>query len=478
LSRDELRFHAASVVAVAVGFWALALGLTALLLWVGFAIVRYASDYAAAGVAAWVLAGVLAYGFVPRGSSERQDPAPPLSATEHPRLHAFVQHVATSAGARPPDALYVFHQANAFAGSQPGRAMFARRDSVVGIGLPLLATLTESESRAVLAHEMGHHVTGDVRLGPWARRTRRAIARTVDRLEGSSFWLHLPFIAYAELFMRVSARVSRAQELAADALAARVAGPSVTASALRKTDVIGAAWEAYFDSEVLPLLARGRLPPLLAGWSCYWRAALTPDTIAFDALEALLKMSRHATDGDTHPVLAERIAALGDPAPVPDDASSALGLLDDVSGAEERVMRDLLVADAKLTPIAWEAVAEEVLLPSWRQAMKENEHALAQCDVRGIPVAIARWEQLAEATRRGPAVTSAAAEKARVVGLLGTCFAVALHDRGWRVEAPPGHAVRATRDSRSLEPFRLVRALAERSDAAAVWARMCDEHGL
>jgi Zn-dependent protease with chaperone function len=474
--RDPLRFRAAWVVLAAVGFWVLAVGLVSLLVWGGFAIVAYAPDHVVAGVAAWGLALALAYGVLPRGSSEKEDPSPPVGPAEHPRLRAFVLDVAAKAGARPPDAVYVFHEANAFAGRRRGR-LLAKRESVVGIGLPLLAVLTESESRAVLAHEMGHHVGGDVALGPWVHRTRRAIARAVERLEGSSFWLHLPFVAYAELFLRASARISRAQELAADALAATVAGPAATASALRKVDVIASAWGTFFHSEVVPLLAKGRLPPLLDGWHRYWSAAQTPDTPAFESLESVLKASHFVAEGDTHPPLGERIAALGDPAPVSDGAPPALALLDDVARAEERVLRDLLEAGAKLEPIAWDVIAEEVWLPAWREVIEPHKHALARFDVRSLPGALAQWEPIAGATRRGPAVASPEAERRRVVHLVAKWFIVGLADRGWRVEAPPGLAVRATRDGRSLEPFALVASQADAPDAA-LWARVCAEHGL
>jgi Zn-dependent protease with chaperone function len=476
VSRDSLGFRAAWVVAAATGFWVLGLGLTALLAWGGYAIFAYAPDHVFAGFAAWGLALALAFGFLPRLSFKKDTSTPPLPSGEHPRLHAFVREVAAKAGAPAPDALYVFHEANAFAGLRRKRVL-AKRESIVGIGLPLLAVLTESESRSVLAHEMGHHIGGDVALGPWVHRTRRAIARAADRLEGSSFWLHLPFVAYAELFLKTSARISRAQELAADALAAKIAGPGATASALRKTDVIASAWGAFFQSEVVPLLAKGRLPPLLEGWDRYWRAAQTPHTPAFEALQGVLRANTLVGEDDTHPALPERIAALGDPVPLSDDAPLALSLLDDVSRVEERVLRDLVREDATLAAIAWDAVADEVWLPLWRETVEASKAALARLDMLGLPGALARWEPLAEATRRGPAVASREAERRRVIRLVSIWFAVTLADRGWTLDAPPGHEVTATRDGKSLEPFALVASMAAAPDAAT-WSRMCAEHGL
>ncbi len=48
------------------------------------------------------------------------------------------------------------------------------------------------------------------------------MAGAIDQFEGASLWVHLPFVLYARLFLKTSFRISRAQELAADACAARV----------------------------------------------------------------------------------------------------------------------------------------------------------------------------------------------------------------------------------------------------------------
>jgi Zn-dependent protease with chaperone function len=50
---------------------------------------------------------------------------------------------------------------------------------VMGLGLPLLQTLTVSQFRAVMAHEFGHYYGGDTKLGPWVYKTRAAIVRTL-----------------------------------------------------------------------------------------------------------------------------------------------------------------------------------------------------------------------------------------------------------------------------------------------------------
>jgi Zn-dependent protease with chaperone function len=477
--RDGLTYRAAWVVAAAVGFWGLAIGLVALLVGGGVAIVTYAPDFALAGFVAFALAAALGFGLLPRISFKPQATGLPLATSEHARLRRLVDEVATQTGGRMPDALFVVHDANAFAGQHRARGL-AKKHDIVGIGLPLLAVLTQKEVGAVLAHEMGHHVAGDVRLGPWVHRTRRAIARAVDRLEGSSFWFHLPFVAYAEFFMRTSLRISRAQEIQADAVAARVAGASAAASALRKTNVLSVAWDAYFDGEVAPLLNKGRVPPLLEGFERFWRAAQTPDTPAFRTLSATLEARRRPRQDDTHPSLAERIAALGDPPATADAVGSALDLLDDVSRAEDRVMRDLLRDPAMvLKPIAWEVIVDDVWLPGWREVVQDHAKALARLTPADLPAALARWEPLADATRRGPAILSPDAERLRLSRLLAIWLTVWLADRGFRIEGQPGLAVMAERGAERMEPHALVQAMMKSSaNGAAEWRKRCEELGI
>jgi Zn-dependent protease with chaperone function len=468
--RESLGFRAAVVAAAAIGFWVLAVGLVLALAAGGVAIVTYAPDQVFAALVAFALAVGLAFGLLPGLPRRPPEESPPLGPGEHPRLHALVREVAAQTGARPPEALYVFASANAFAGARRPRALGPKQDTV-GVGLPLLATLTERELRAVVAHEMGHHVRGDVRLGPWIHRTRRTIARAVDQLEGSSFWFHLPFALYADFFMKTSVRISRAQELAADAMAGRVAGAAAMASALRKTEVLASAWQTYFELEVLPVISHGRLPPLLEGFDRYWHAARMPDTPAFLALTAGLESSNRPAPDDTHPTLEERIAALGDlvscgrafgpPVPETEGERSAIELLDGVAAMEERVVRDLLKNPrAALQPVTWDRIAEDHWLPVWRETLAPHSQVLRSLTVEGVPQALASWEGLARATREGPNILSPAADRRRLGHLLAVWLVVRAADRGFRVHAQPGFDVFIERNGRKLAPFLATKSMA------------------
>ena len=241
----EPKHRAVWVAAAAVGFWVLAIGLTLLLVWGGVAILEYAPDYDLAAFMTFALAGALAFGAMPRVSFEPEETSPPLGHDEHPRLRSLVKHVAERTGARAPEALFVTHDANAFAGSVRLRR-FARRQRAVGIGLPLLAVLTGKEASAVIAHEMGHHVgrRSPGSLGAPDTSSDRARGRSP---RGVEFLVSPSLRRLCRIFHEgTSVKISRAQELQADAVSAKVAGAAAAASALRKIEVLSAAWQAYF----------------------------------------------------------------------------------------------------------------------------------------------------------------------------------------------------------------------------------------
>src|SRR5947207_3753950 len=99
--------------------------------------------------------------------------------------------------------------------------------------LPNSCAITSSQLRAVIAHEFGHYAGGDLKLGGWIYKTRGAMGRTIKNLARTGSWVHRPFLAYGNFFMRVTQAIARAQEIAADRIAVRVAGARIRGNALR-----------------------------------------------------------------------------------------------------------------------------------------------------------------------------------------------------------------------------------------------------
>ncbi len=92
----------------------------------------------------------------------RLDPyADVISREQAPELHALIDQVADTIAAPRPHVVQVHSGFNA-----SSSAYGLRRRRVVRIGLPMWATLDPAERVALLAHELGHFVNGDVRRGP------------------------------------------------------------------------------------------------------------------------------------------------------------------------------------------------------------------------------------------------------------------------------------------------------------------------
>lgn len=174
-----------------------------------------------------------------------------MTPEQQPELWARVLGLAERVGTRPPAEIRLVPTVNAAVGEDvrlmgllPGR----RR---MYLGVPLLIGLTVNQLDAVLSHELGHYSNRDVRLAPTTVRGREgvlAVARAYRA--GKAFW-HRPmrafFTWYAQLYLRTSQSVSRCQELAADRMAARIAGRDHAAAALREMPALDAAYEFYLD---------------------------------------------------------------------------------------------------------------------------------------------------------------------------------------------------------------------------------------
>ncbi len=468
----SLAARAVLALALFVGFYAMGATLVLGLLWVPWAQAHYGHELQLGGMVCGAFALWIAFALLPRFPTGRPPVEPAAPTDAHARLRALIGETARAIGEPVPEELYVLASVNAFAGRRGGVLGLGGR-RMIGIGLPLLSALEEDEVRAVIAHELGHHHAGDLFLGPWVRRTHMAVAVALARLEGASFVLHMPFALYARLFLRLTRRASREQELAADAIARRVAGADATARALIGVDRLAPRWGAYFHGEVVPLLNGGHRPPLLDGF----RRFLAEPVHRADVREAIARADDEAPhESDTHPPLSERLASLeADRITRPPPASSALGLLDSVERAEHDALDVVLLPNhPPLKPIGWDA-AGEAWVAMWRARLR-NEPRLAAATIEALPQLVDDWEA---ATQRQPGISllSTEGKRKRVCDLIGCRLAVALADSGFRIETPPGAETRATKGDRTIEPEALVRKLASGEIDASAFRRVLGDAG-
>ena len=334
---------------------------------------------------------------------------------------------------------------------------------VMGVGLPLLAALSVPEFRAVVAHEFGHYDSGDTKLGPWIYKTRAAILRTVVELSKHSGILMRPFRWYALGFLRITQAVSRGQEFVADAVAARVAGASTLADALRALERAATGFSSYWASEVAPVIGLGYRPPLATGFQMF----IASDNVR-PQLEAHVTAALEASKTDpydTHPNLRDRLAALerldatsmrGHSFSGAPDEPRALTLLGDVSSMETALVTGLLRDGVRVEPIDWPDVPARVLPIGWRELTKGVLSELATIRTSELPgiARLTKSQTQALADRVGlmkgssQALEAAARERAQHAdAIVGAALALLLLERaqtsdsGVRLEAPPGQAV-------------------------------------
>lgn len=395
-------------------------------------------------------------------------PGPPIDAAGQPRLMTAVEQVAADAGQSEPEETYATLEVNA-AVTEVSNGFLRGRRRVLIVGLPLLHVVSERAFRGVLAHEFGHYAGGDTRLGPWIWRTRETIGRTIERLsdDEDDSWsqraVRAPFIWYGKAFLRITSAISRRQEFAADALAANTVGRDAYVEGLRRVHALAPGFDAYWEEEVAPVLEAGQRPPLLAGFASF---------VGNERIEAAAKaqldqvLAEESGAYDSHPSLAQRIAALaGHPAGAADDSPPAHALLDDEPALERAALAPLGEVDA-LAPVDWDEVGERVWVARYRELVAHFEPELdgmALGDAAASPGALAT----AIGHRHRELIGAPADMLARK--LLMAQLTLAFVDAGWRVQALPGDPLTVVRDGERVAPGELLAALETGELTPAEW---------
>lgn len=472
----SLGVRAALAVVLMVLYVALAIGMILGLGGIGLAVlVAAASEHQyswvvfALGGGCIAASGTIAWALLPR-VDRFEPPGPELLEADHPALFAELRSIASATGERMPEHVYAAEDVNAFV-AQRGGVMGIGSRRVMGIGLPLLRVLDVSELRAVIAHEMGHFFGGDTRLSPWIYKTRAAVLRTVislaqaaDQTAAIHAALHYPFRAavlpfrwFGVAFMRVTQAISRAQELSADRVSARVAGVGPAIAGLQRAHAGASAHEAYLVGLLAPLVDEGVLPPVGPGFSRFLEAeAMTTLQRALIAIE----MSTGSSDPyDSHPPLRERIAALeaADRTTVARDPRPAIELLEGADALEQALLTRK-VARVRIAPpaqIAW-ADAPTYWIKRWRTTSEVLAQADLELTIATIPLGVDELRALLTTVEDGHMARAASEAELRdwATHTLGAAIACALVDRGFTVSLVIGDPIELRDGDRTVQPFR------------------------
>jgi Zn-dependent protease with chaperone function len=444
------------------GFYLLAIGIAAALLLVPLFVHGWIA------ILCIIAAVVILWPILPR-FDRFEAPGPRLIADEQPELFDLVRGMANETRQPMPEEVYLVPEVNVWVSHRGGIVGVGSR-RVMGIGLTLLQSVSVAQLRAILAHEFGHYAAGDLRLGAWVYKTRDAIRRTNGTRK--------PFRWYGNLFMRMTQSVSRAQELAADQLAAKIAGVENAIDALISVHGAALAYSAYWQQELLPVLTNGYRPPIAAGFSQF----LGAESIAAVVSKQIdTEMLRGVADPyDSHPPLNERIGALRKSARAANsvDEQRAVSLLRDLRRLEWELLQMLFTDPQKakeLESVEWEETAPRVFLPVWRD--ESAKHAETFRTLRAIDVprfyAAADTLQRLRFTHLLPDDREAAVRNA-----IGCGIAARLYDAGWQCDAAPGRPVKFSRDGRAFEPFALANQLGTIGFADDDWIAACERAGL
>jgi heat shock protein HtpX len=166
-----------------------------------------------------------------------------VERTAAPELFGLVERVAIEVSAPLPHVVLIGQDLNAST-----TTVGLRRRRVLRLGLPLFATLDPQERVALIGHELGHFVNGDVRRGPLTHTARTTLGRVaalfappehgyrgiIDAVSRSiGGFLSRTALLLQTLLLWTSLRDSQRAEYLADELGARAGGSD---AAIRLTD--------------------------------------------------------------------------------------------------------------------------------------------------------------------------------------------------------------------------------------------------
>ncbi|KRC63381.1 hypothetical protein ASE12_00560 [Aeromicrobium sp. Root236] len=352
--------RAALAVALLIGFYVVAIGVAAGLIFLVVEAARVGlSGFALAKIGFVVV--IVAFGIFKGLFSRTKDTSGPagvlVSDRDQPGLWSEVRELAGAVGTRSPDEIRLVPQVNAAVSEDAKFLGLISGTRRMYIGVPLVLGLSRQELRSVLAHELGHYSGKHTALGPVTYRGKEAIARVLGELGPDSIVGRLLGL-YARLYYAVSHSVSRRQELEADEFSARLAGRGAAASSLSKLLPLDAAWDHFVDSYAALGQDSGRRPAeIFQGF-----ASMLDDP---ETREQLVKIrdehpEQPSSVYDSHPPTSQRIAkieALADDGVV-DDGTPGTSLLDDPAAAFGKLEADIF-AGSNLRPTAWEVLVTD-----------------------------------------------------------------------------------------------------------------------
>ena len=214
------------------------------------------------------------------------------------------------------DAVYLIADLNAFMQLQQIGIGWRKDRYVIGIGLPLLMSLSKAETLSVIAHEFGHYAGKDGVISGRIYRARTMWCVTAWRMAQSENILLRPMLLFLNWFLPKldawSFPLARHQEFVADRFAATATSGTDAAAALYRISLGSHFYCRHLqpgiwnDSEFPTEFTNQRLHAMA-------EQLREPPVPPQHELEMLLERTEPY---DTHPSLRDRLRKLGQPLPM------------------------------------------------------------------------------------------------------------------------------------------------------------------
>lgn len=219
-------------------------------------------------------------------------------------LHRVQQEVAAALGVPTVDELWISPDTALGIGQQK---LEGQRVRFMVVGLGLLHVLGPEELRAAIAHEYGHALAGHLRLGRWIRHTVRVLldARLRFAVWNPALWGSAVALG---LMRGIYLPWSRAREMQADQISARLVGGATAAAALRKVRDVAPGHDLALVELLHRAQAEGVAPTRLV--ECAQRRMQRIPAAARLSMARQLEGDPLDLGGRTHPPIAMRVAAL------------------------------------------------------------------------------------------------------------------------------------------------------------------------
>ncbi|MCH8153120.1 MAG: M48 family metallopeptidase [Planctomycetes bacterium] len=356
---------------------AIAAALIALVAWIG-----YLTGYRMAGPVALLAIGGIAgiiislrAGFKTIQRARITVIGLPLQERDAPRLFKLLRRMSQALNCDLPDHVIVELDSNFFVTEAKVICIDRpRRGRTLVLSAPLLRLLSIKELCAVLAHEMAHFSGADTayscRFYPIYRGTSSAI-EDIERIFGSeredsgivAIPLLIPYFLlnwYLNFFALREASISRARELRADRLAAKITSPRVMASALIKVHAYCVLWSRAMDSWIIKYVETRKSVANLSRLFCQSVShEVKRESGRVIELARSCDILWHPTD--SHPSLDSRLTYLG-------ETGSALALGDQQTASQ--LVPSLDKFERELTEIKGHLTAQVVMAQAEASASK------------------------------------------------------------------------------------------------------------